>query len=307
MKQHPRIIRNTALLTAGATAGITCRSVIKKDQKLQDAYEKFRERVKLRQTHHSIQSLFPISSQTRILSNHTNFSKQKSLELTTQLNAMLLAAPSITNEDGSSSELSALSSISWDDFLKQSSGDIYITFGHRKAFSATNPLQFTHAILYVCDSKGQHAIFGYTASKDNCIKNDWHNSTVSRQYTLYPDLTIKGNNENTVQLFKRIEHFCLQRYTVIGCNCYSPLISGLLESKQMGFKVPQDYNDSLLIVIPSEQNYGMGITKNRYLKPLSDSAVVRTQLFFEKFKEKTSRKIDEVKDSLQRHKPQLRT
>lgn len=295
LKNHRKKIFAIAGVATSTAGLIAYKKTIQRNEQFHEAYKKFSTRVQSRTSHHSIQSLFLENCKTKYLSSNNSVkTKQQSVEITTQLDATHYGAPLITHEDGSRSELNGLSCTSWQDFIKSSSNEVYISFGHRKAFSATNPLQFTHAIVYVSDSEGNHAIFGYSSNKNNFIINDSANTSVSRLYTLYPDLTIKGNKEQMHELFKRIEHFSLQRYTAIGCNCYSPLISGLIEAKEIGFTVPRDFNDSLLIVIPSEQNYGMGITSNRYLKPLSESAVHRSQLFFEKMKEKAIQKLDKA-------------
>lgn len=297
LNKNKKTIFRATILSALGMGYYTYKQILKKNAGVIQVYDQFRERIQWRTTHHSIQSLFP-SSQIQYMFSPSVVPKQfKSIEITTELDANNFGAPLITNENDSKSELPGLSILPWREFVESASDTIYITFSNRKAFSKNSPFPFTHANLYLRDSEQNHGLFGYNANKNNYIINDYTNGTVSRLSTVYSDLTILGNRQQVIALFEKIERYAAQqRYTAISCNCYSPLIMGLLDAKRIGFKVPDDFNDSLLIVIPAEQNYGMGITSNQFLRPLSENAVLRAHRIFNKWQKKAEDKLDEIKD-----------
>lgn len=283
------------LMTAGVTcSGFFVYKAFKKDETLEAAYQKLKKSISQRPSEekYDLRSLFNINCKTTFFDNEKKLIPKKSIEPTVLLNTDLLGQPTLFNQDGSYHHLPALITDTWKDFLDEASDEISITFGHRKAFDANNPIQFTHAIIYVVDSEGRHALFGYSKYNSSYDKkllvNDANNTTVSRNYTLYQDLTIKGNKAHVEKLFSQIEGFSQQWYSGIYFNCYSPIISGLLSAKEIGMKVPKYFNDSLLIAIPREQNSGYGIRTNRYLRPLSESAIWRN---LHKYYEEKSKKF----------------
>jgi len=270
---------------------LTYRFVRKTHQEFLDAYKKFPPRIETRKPHPSL-PLFLREQNTKYIGNlFKKNSRIKSIEPFTLMDATNWGAPVIQNCDGSSTELNSLSSDEWREFIPQLSGNISISFGHRKAFFANNPLPMTHAVLYISDEKGNHGIFGYL---DHRIRNDAVNAASSRDFTLLHELTIKGDAKQATHLLQRIEDFAASRYKVLACNCYSPVISGLIEAKEIGFTVPNAYKDSLLIVIPSELNYGLGITSNHYLNAYAKRAEKRTHSFIAEWKNAATKKKQEL-------------
>lgn len=172
--------------------------------------------------------------------------------------------------------LSPLSTDPWPAFVNQLSGNVYCTIGYRKAFFPSSPLPFFHAVIIVSDAATRHAIFGYNSpffQKRLCIVNDMARPAASLHYLLDDKLTIKGEPSQVQQLFAEMEkRGGKMTYTLFTNNCYTPLISALLDAKQWGFKVPKGFNKQLLIKIPSEQNFGLGVTTNLDLRERSQVA-----------------------------------
>jgi hypothetical protein len=245
------------------------------------AYSAMESRIKKRSSHALMGSVFDGNHPTKIGGGDVVGNTRTSIEPITHINATYTGAPVIWNKDGLRSELNGLSAEPWPDFLETLSGKIFVTFGFRKAMAATNPVTFTHAVIYVQDTQGNHAFFGFykhnendvVGLKDHAMINDAQHHTVLPLYTLHDGLTIEGNKAQTKKLFQTIEHHAKQRFTGWTMNCYTPIVAGLVQAHQLGFKVPDAYRESLLVVVPMERNYGAGITANPMLRPLSNQLV----------------------------------
>jgi hypothetical protein len=290
LKKYPLFLPVSATTTLGLLYG---HSVLSQRQSSYHAYQQISEKLKQRPTPTSFLSLMP--KHTEISELHASPQPFKSLEHTVLMNANFINAPHIHHAPDSKIELNALSAECWPEFLAGLQGDIYITFGHRKAFAKDNPIKFTHAVIYIYDKQGTHALFGYAKGKATQIINDANNHAVSRHYTLYPGLTVRGTHQQVNTILETIETHSKQTYDGIHCNCFSPIISGLLDAENQGLQVPAYFNESLLVVIPNEQNYGMGITTNRYLQPLSASASARVLGLFKSLQQQAAQKFDQVR------------
>lgn len=249
--------------------------------KSDDAYEILGTAIKRRSSHYQMNTVFDESRQTRFFGGTPDFTPEKSIEPITHICSTNLGTPVLWARDGSWRELNALSLEQWPEFFESLSDDVFVTFGYRKGMNENFPIFFTHAIVYVHDAEGRHAIFGYAhhldSSKGNVIFNDSNFKEILPKYTLHDELTIAGDRERVVQLFKRMEFHAQQPFDGISSNCFSPVVSALLEAQSLGFKVPDVFEKSLLIVIPKEQNhFGSGITLNRHLGPLAARAVEET-------------------------------
>lgn len=168
-------------------------------------------------------------------------------------------------------ELEKLSKLVWPDYLSHlsDSGEIYITIGYRKSFSKKNILPMHHSVLFITDGKTQHAIFGFNtpATKNSlAMKNDYNN-VVSSHYVFYDELTIRGNKEQLHKLLMKIERLGSKMiYDMLFNNCFTPVLSALSDAKKMGFDIPKNYKEHLLVVLAKEQNKGLGIIPNPKLR-----------------------------------------
>ncbi len=237
------------------------------------AYQLLAARIKTRSSSAVVGSVFQVEQPVKMIGyRDPDKNQRKSAESITQISTRHPGAPVIWNKDGSQSELPGLSYEQWPSFIDTLSGDIFVTFGFRKAFTATNPVTATHAVVYVHDKHGNHAFFGYykhneedvVGLRDHPLINDAHHKAVLPIYTLYSGLTIQGDQSQTKALLVLIEDYAKPRFTGWTMNCYTPLVAGLVNAESLGFRVPELYRESLLIVVPKERNYGAGMTPNRY-------------------------------------------
>jgi hypothetical protein len=279
-----------AILTTPITVPLSIYALKKKQEadRYHTAYQVIETRIKKRSSHSVMDTVFNATQSTRMVgSNDTLKNKRTSIEPISQINALNTGAPVIWNKDGSQSELNALSIEEWPDFLETLSDKVFVTFGFRKAMAATNPVRFTHAVVYVHDTEGNHAFFGYykqgseTAAlgiKSNPIINDGNHKTILPIYTLHNELTIEGNKTQLKQLFEAMDRYARARFTGWTMNCYTPIVSALVHAESLGFVVPEVYRESLLITVPSERNYGAGITPNEKLALIAAELVDENQL-----------------------------
>jgi hypothetical protein len=283
-------VEQWVMFSAPITVPLSIYALKKKQEsdRYQVAYQIIEARIKKRSSHEMMSSVFNATPSTRIVGNNDTLkNKRTSIEPISQINAFNTGAPVIWNKDGSQSELNALSLEDWPDFLETLSGRVFVTFGFRKALAATNPVQFTHAVVYVHDAQGNHAFFGYykegseaaaVGIKANPIINDGNHKTILPVYTLHDELTIAGDKTQAKQLFEIMDSHARVRFTGWTMNCYTPLVSALIQAESLGFVVPEVYRESLLITVPSERNYGAGITPNKKLAPIAVEFVEENQI-----------------------------
>jgi hypothetical protein len=251
-------------------------------ERYQAAYHSLEDRIQHRSSHAIIGSVFDGQHPTKMKGmHHAIKTSHTSIEPITQINASCVGAPVIWNKDGSQSELNSLSLEHWPDFLTSLSGKVFVTFGFRKGWAATNPVTFTHAVVYVHDTHGNHAFFGFYKRdkqdvfglKDSAMMNDSLHRRVLPIYTLHDELTIEGSQAEAIKLFEKMELQAKQRFTGWTMNCYTPIVAAMIQAEPLGFKVPEAYRESLLVTVPMERNFGAGITANATLRRVSEELV----------------------------------
>lgn len=182
--------------------------------------------------------------------------------------------PSVVYGEGKEKLLNDLSTESWPQFCNKLDGEVYISIGFRKAFNSHNPLPLHHAVILVSNGKDQHALFCFNSKNVNglYLKNDLFNK-VSRHYTFYDELTIRGNCKQLRSLFTQIEKYSTQmHFNILKTNCYTPLLFGLSKAASFGFALPEKYKERLLIVLAKENNQGAGMITNKDLKHPTERA-----------------------------------
>ncbi len=176
-------------------------------------------------------------------------------------------------------ELACLTPLPWRKFVEEAN-IVTVTFGYRKGFSRKEPYYVSHAILYLQDEKGRHAVFGYAKQRSmpffqhyNGIANGMVVDDILRIYTLCRSIKIEGNKSAAMRLLESCDELSKQYYTVFTTNCFTPILQCLLQAEEFGFKVPDFYKESLLVAIPFEQNLGIGITSNPMLRDRAKALV----------------------------------
>ncbi len=204
---------------------------------------------------------------------------EKSILPLSQLTVPDEGSPFLKMHANHTMKLAPLTSQTWREFVAEAN-KITITFGYRKGFSKNGPYYVSHAILYLQDEKGRHGIFGYFKQRcmpwlQNCngLANDMVVDDILRTYTLCRSIKIAGDKLAAMELLENCDKLSQDYFTAFTTNCFTPILKGLLQAKNFGFKVPDFYEESLLVAIPFEQNHGIGMTSNPMLREKAQGLV----------------------------------